>query len=121
MGENGENGVIGIENKIYASEGYNQTTSYVKGLQCDYEDRELYLIFLTPAGTLAISPEFKAVSYEDLVRGLRGIQYPVLEDIHKTIIWEDFLYHLEEYIVMSNLNLKLSEKTRLFLDHHQIK
>lgn len=120
LGEEGENGVIAIENKIYASEGYNQTTSYVKGLQSDYDGRDLYFIFLTPTGTPATAPEFKAVSYENLVRDLREIQYPVLVDIHKTILWEDFLYHLEEYIVMSNLNLKLSDKTRLYLDHHQM-
>lgn len=120
LGENGMDGVIGIENKIYASEGENQTCAYVNGLQEEYKGRPLYMIFLTPNGRPPAAQEFKPVSYADLARELRGVQYPVLNDIHKTVIWEDFLYHLEEYIAMSNGKLELSGKARLYLEHHQM-
>jgi hypothetical protein len=120
LGENGVDGVIGIENKIYSSEGDNQTRSYLNGIRKDYRKCKHYLIFLTPEGRLPSSEEFRPVSYAELWRTLRELQYPVLIDIHKTVIWEDFLCHLEEYIVMNNGKLQLSEKTMLYIDHHQM-
>jgi hypothetical protein len=120
LGEDCERGVIGIENKIFSSESENQTIAYERGFKKDFKGSDHYLIFLTPDGHLPVSKEFKPVSYADLVRSLREIRYPVLDDIHKSVIWEDFLAHLEEYIVMNNGKLELSEKTRLYLEHHEI-
>jgi len=120
LGEDGAEGVIGIENKIYASEGESQTSAYAQGLKSDYPGRDLYCIYLTPSGRLPLSLEFKAVSYTDMLRSLREIRYPVLGDIHKTVIWEDFLAHLEEYIVMNQGKLELSGRTRLYLDHREM-
>lgn len=117
LGEKGESGVIGIENKIYSSEGGNQTTAYARGMKEDFLDCDHFLIFLTPSRSLPTSGEFKAVSYADLVRALREIRFPVLNDIHKSVIWEDFLAHLEEYIVMAKGKLELSGKTRLYLEY----
>lgn len=113
-------GIIGIENKIFSSEGENQTKSYVSGLQSDYPSQTRYMIFLTPTGILPIAKEFKQVSYANLLIEFRKIQYPVLKDIQKTVIWEDFLNHLEEYIVMSNGKLELSGKTQLYLEHQDM-
>lgn len=119
LGENGEDGVIGIENKIYSPEGNNQTAAYTRGVKEDFGDPHPYLIFLSPYEHKPISNEFKPVRYSDLAQALREIRYPVLKDIHKSVIWEDFLAHLEEYIVMAEKNLELSGKTRLYLDHRQ--
>ena len=118
LGQDGENGVIAIENKIYSPEGEHQTGAYVEGVQGDYPGRAHYLLFLTPNGYPPKAKEFIPVSYADLASELRKIQFPVLTDIHKTVIWEDFIEHLEEYIVMANENLELSGRARLYLDHH---
>lgn len=120
LGVQSENGVIGIENKIYATEQGNQTLSYAQGFKKDFKGCAHYLIFLTPDGRLPLSKEFKVVSYVQLCQALREIRYPVLNDIHKCVIWEDFLAHLEEYIAMSKGKLELSGKTRLYLEHRQI-
>ena len=109
--------MIGIENKIYSFEGDNQTISYEKGLRSDYERCKIYPIFLTPAGQAPRSKEFQAVSYRDLLKALREIRYSVLNDMHKTVIWEDFLSHLEEYIVMTNGKFEISDKTHLYIEH----
>lgn len=121
LGENGENGVIGIENKIYSLESENQTINYARAIKDNFPNcHNLYFIFLTPTGQLPTSKEFKAVSYADLTRELRAIHYPLLNDIHKSVIWEDFLAHMEEYIVMNKGKLELSGKTRLYLDHREV-
>lgn len=120
LGEQDDSGVIGIENKIYSSEGVNQTNAYAKGIKEDFKDcGDHYLIFLTPDGRLPVSKDFRAVSYIDLLQSLREIRYPVLNDIHKSVIWEDFLAHLEEYIVMVKGKLELSGKTRLYLEYRK--
>lgn len=112
--------VIGIENKITASEGENQTVSYAKGIKHKYSDHNHYLIFLTPDGKSPSSNQFKAVSYTNLHSSLREIQFPVLENIHKSVIWEDFLAHLEGYIIMNEGELELTEKTRLYVENHEM-
>jgi hypothetical protein len=120
LGKDGENGVIGIENKIYSSESKNQTIDYAKGFENDFKHSDRYLIFLSPYEHIPASKAFMSVSYKGLLTVLREIHYPVLNDIHKSVIWEDFLAHLEEYIVMSQGKLELSGKTRLFLEYRQV-
>jgi hypothetical protein len=120
LGDQGERGVIGIENKILASEGDTQTISYATAFDDDFPNKEHYLIFLTPDGYSPMSEKFKAVSYAQLCWALREIRYPVLNDIHKGVIWEDFLTHVEEYIAMTEGKLELSGKTRLYLEHRQV-
>ena len=112
--------VICIENKLGALEGMNQTASYVRGVRQDFRKSEhaLYLIFLTPDKRLPSSPYFKPLSYGDLAKALREVRYPVLDDIHKSVIWEDFLAHIEEYIAMDQGKLKLSPKAGLYVEHH---
>ena len=116
----GTNGVLGIENKITAFEGENQTVSYAKGIKHDFDNHDHYLIFLTPTGFLPSSKEFIAVSYGDLHQLLREISFPVLGDIHKVVIWEDFLAHLEGYIIMDEGKIELTEKSRLYLKNYEM-
>jgi hypothetical protein len=119
LGKEGESGVIGIENKIYSPESDNQTTAYAQGMKEDFEGKKHFLILLTPDGRSPASREFKPVSYMRLVEELRAIRYPLLNDIHKSVIWEDFLAHLEEYIVMDKGKLELSPRARLYLENHE--
>jgi hypothetical protein len=120
LGEEGESGVVGIENKIYATEGGSQTISYAQGFENDFPDTDHFLIYLTPDGRQPASQVFKPVSYFRLCQVLREIHYPILDDIHKCVIWEDFLAHLEEYIVMADGKFELSGKTRLYLEYRQV-
>lgn len=121
LGEDGSGGVIGIENKIHSWESGNQTIAYAKGLQKDFKRADLHIyIYLTPNPDQPASKKFKRVSYADLAQALRQIRYPVLDDIHKSVIWEDFLAHLEDYIVMSTRKMELSGQTRLYLEHHHM-
>ncbi|MFC2028305.1 PD-(D/E)XK nuclease family protein [Chloroflexota bacterium] len=120
LGENGENGVIGIENKIYADESEGQTKVYERGIEEDYKGIDHYYIFLTRHGEKPSSAEFKKLSYKQLLKAFRDIRYPTLENISKTVIWEDFLSHLEEYIIMDNRKLEISGRAKLYLEHYQI-
>lgn len=112
--------VLGIENKITAGEGFQQTLSYEKAIENKFPDLSACLVFLTPQGSSASSSKFKSISYRDLYDAFRGIPFSPLPDIHKSIIWEDFLAHLEDYIVMGNKTLDLQEKTLLYLKHKDL-
>lgn len=114
----GDGGVLGIENKLTALESENQTIAYAKGINHEFPHQDRYMVFLTPTGLKPSSDEFLAISYGDLYQTLRDIYFPILDDIHKGIIWEDFLAHLEGYIIMNEGNLELTDKTRLYLENH---
>jgi hypothetical protein len=111
---------IGIENKIFSSEGVEQTQRYVKALEKNLEAYQRFFIYLTPTGNQPGSHKFKPVSYRQLLHILKAVQYDWAKNIRKSVIWNDFLLHLEFYITMSQNNLQLSEKTELYLSHHEI-
>ncbi len=115
-----EEKIIGIENKITAFEGVNQTASYDKSIASEFPNTTPCLIFLTPQDTQATSPHFKTLKYTNLFKALRELPFSSLADIHKNVLWEDFLAHLEEYIIMGNKTLDLNEKTRLYLKHQNM-
>jgi len=114
------NYAVGIENKTLSSEGYNQTQKYVKALERQLEDYELFYIFLTPDGRKASSSKFQPVSYKQLLDILKNVQFDWKKDIRKSLIWDDFLLHLEFYIAMGQDNLQLSEKAKLYVNHHEM-
>jgi hypothetical protein len=58
--------MLAIENKLWSLEHDGQTTAYWSWLQTLREPLRGGL-FLTPAGTPAASPSFKAISYLDLL------------------------------------------------------
>ncbi len=112
------NGIIlAIENKIGTGESESQTIDYAKGISQDFPDLDYYLIFLTPKGDIPSSCKFKAVSYSDMLSAFRRIPFSPLIDIHKAVIWEDFLCHLEDYIIMDAKKLLLGSKTNLYIKH----
>lgn len=115
-----EDTIVGIENKINASEGWQQTLSYEQGIAAEFPNANSYLIFLTPGGKKASSNQFRSVSYTDLYWAWRKIPVSPLPDIHKSVIWEDFLAHLEDNIIMGNKSLDLQEKTLLYIKYQEL-
>lgn len=111
---------VGIENKIFSTEGVEQTKRYVKALEKELADYQRFFVFLTPTGSQPGSRKFKPVSYRQLLHKFRTVQYDWAKDVRKSVIWEDFLTHLEYYITMSKENLNISEKGKLYIEHFQM-
>lgn len=75
-----------IENKVYSTEGDNQTIRYARAM----DERGFIGLFLTPMGEKAQEPRFQAISYQDL---LDYVIQPMLSDLTGTAqMW------VEEYI-----------------------
>ena len=75
-----------IENKVYSTEGDNQTKRYAQAMG----ERGFIGLFLTPMGEEAQEPRFQAISYQDL---LDNVIQPMLSDLTGTAqMW------VEEYI-----------------------
>lgn len=67
-----------VENKIMAAEGKDQTERYARDAHENIQDMKisedrLFLIFLTPTGRAALSKEFVAMSYPEIISLLREI------------------------------------------------
>jgi hypothetical protein len=116
----GDEAVLGIENKIFSSEGEDQTGSYARSIAQEFPEMPAVLVYLTPQGSAPVSSSFIPLSYGRLLAAYRDIPFPVMPDIQKAVIWEDFLNHLEDYIIMAEKTLELSEKTRLYLKYQEM-
>jgi len=110
--------VLGIENKISSPETDGQTVRYNRRLRELFKDQTRYLIYLTPNGQEPRSKAFLPVSYRQMLSAFRLIRYDWHIDIHKSVIWEDFLSHLEEYIVMDINDFEFSPRSQLYLENH---
>lgn len=108
-----------IENKIYAKEGEDQTTSYVKAVKEIYPDIKYYklFIYLSLDGSEAEAQEFLTLSYSTLVKVLKE-----LLDAKKTLLAQGPIYLLEQFI--GNIEENLLEESdmdelceRLYLRH----
>jgi len=113
--------VLGIENKISASEAANQTSDYASQIASKFSTSIRDFIFLTKSGDQAQSKYFSPISYACLLRALKTV--PLDDSVvgRKRVLWEDFLEHLEVYIVMTNsAQFEFSEKTQLHLEHYQM-
>jgi len=112
--------VLGIENKLRSPEGANQTRGYARAIQRDFPDYEHCFVFLTPGGRRASSQDFIAVSYSDLVEALKKVPVRLGNDLRSYFYWEDFIVHVEEYIIMKRGQVELSDKTKLYLEHYSM-
>jgi hypothetical protein len=110
--------LIAIENKIYSSEGYNQTIRYSESIQEMFPAYTQILLYLTPTGEKPASSEFKPISYGNLYSLLRTTDKPDIT-AKDQFIYQDFLQHVENYI-MTSVNLKLSEKSLLYLKNAEL-
>jgi hypothetical protein len=109
--------VIGIENKIYASEGNHQTVSYATAIKKEFSEFERVLIFLTRVGVAARSSKFTSLSYHDLLEILEQTEVRLRDDFRTYFFWQDFIIHLEDYILMKKSDFELSEKSKLYFNH----
>ncbi len=116
----GEELVLGIENKIFASEGSQQTQKYERMIRAAFPDHQCWYIFLTPEKTAASSEAFYPLSYREMLQAFRKIAFDWKADIRKSVLWDDFLTHLEAYIVMDKNFSAFSEKTRLYIENYQM-
>jgi hypothetical protein len=112
--------VVAIEHKTYSPEGHNQTTSYVTSIKEQFEGFKCFFLYLTPDGRKAGASEFQPCSYPQLCQALREIDYEWKSDDLRRLMWQDFLSHLEHYFAMIKTDLQLSEKAKLYIEHHQM-
>lgn len=110
--------VLGIENKILSAEGLDQTRYYAQVMARKFAVVPYHLIYLTRTGDRASSDEFQPVSYKQVGEALRQVQISPDTTARHRVLWEDFLEHLEEYIIMSDpSHFEFSEKAELYLEH----
>ena len=112
--------VIAIENKILSPEGKKQTQSYERSIDDEYVQYDKVFIFLSPEGRKASSDLFFPLSYEDIFNTYTTLDVGECLDHKRAFYWQDFLSHLEEYIIMTNTLPELSERTKLFLEHYDV-
>ena len=113
--------VLGIENKIFASEATNQTSDYARLIAAKFPKSMRDFIFLTKGGEQAQSKCFSPISYACLLKALKTVSLDASLAGRKRVLWEDFLEHLEVYIVMTNSpQFQFSEKTQLYLKNYQM-
>jgi hypothetical protein len=109
--------VLGIENKILSVEGRQQTASYARVIRRLCGETPYHLIYLTRGGQRAGSRKFRPLSYAQLAQALREVQLPAETTTRRRVLWEDFLEHLEVYIVSLPDRFEFSEKAQLYLSH----
>lgn len=100
--------IIGIENKIWSGLQKDQLKDYKKQLSSKevLNDKKLILILLYPKrnDSLPVNSKqdlhtFKPVTYEQLVAEFRKIRLNIFENLRATFLMEDFIAHMEEYIM----------------------
>jgi len=110
--------LIAIENKIFSYEGFHQTNRYSEAIQKYFPDYTQVLIYLTPSGKNPSSSDFKSLSYADLSSAFARIRITDISERDR-FIFQDFILHVENYI-MKSVNLKLSEKSILYLKNAEM-
>jgi hypothetical protein len=110
--------ILGIENKIFSAEGPGQTKYYARQIPKLFEGTPQHLLYLTRGGQMADSKQFQSVSYKQLLAALKNISLTADTGVRQRVIWDDFLEHLEVYIIMSDPDhFEFSEKSQLYIEH----
>ncbi len=113
--------VLGVENKIFSPEGQSQTINYERELDKLYPDILHPMIFLTREGYQAGSKQFIPVSYTQLFSVFKKVPVDHVTDHRKLSLWEDFLQHLEVYIMGTKPEtFEFSDKSRLYIEHYNM-
>jgi len=112
--------VLGIENKIISDEHNNQTTYYARVIEEEFSGIPSHMVYLSRSGKkLPSSMNFQPISYKQLLEAFRRISVEDFSNYRKRALWEDFLEHLEVYIVMSDPDeIKFSDKANMYIEHH---
>ena len=109
--------IIGIENKILSDFQHNQLKGYRTQLSQKSEQvgKKLLLILLYPRRNTFCSRlekkkyyDFRPVTYEDLVSEFKRIRFSVFDNLRATVLMEDFIAHMEEYIMQETNNTTLN-------------
>lgn len=109
--------IIAIENKIFAIELENQTDDYSRSIHKEFPNYEYVFLYLTRKGDKPINNEFLPISYETLVKKLKEVKFDYRDDIRRKVIFDEFILHVEEYMMDKKLNTTISEHTRLYLEY----
>jgi len=110
--------VLGIENKILSAEGEEQTKRYADAFCGEFTETPYHLVYLTREGQKPGSKAFQPVSYLQLLKAFREVQVADEISARRRVLWEDFLEHLEVYIIMSDPeHFEFSDKAQLCLEH----
>ncbi len=114
--------VVGIENKIYATEGQGQTQSYAREIQRLFKDTPCcHFIYLTRGGHKAKSKDFQPISYKDLIEAFQQVPISINTGTRQLVLWNDFLEHVKEYIIMADPDhFNFSEKSKLYIEHRSM-
>jgi hypothetical protein len=113
--------VIGIENKIDATEGKMQTRDYEKAIEEEFPGIKKYLLLLSPSEERPSSKLFQNITYEDIIKCLKPIraQCDFAKDIRRSLLFNEFITHVEEYI-MKSLPV-IAPETKLYLENNNFK
>lgn len=111
--------IIGIENKIFSFERKDQTIDYENEIKKIYPKRKLYLFYLTPKKENPSSKHFIKFSYLDLTNILKSLPICSISDIKQLILLQDFIVHVEEFIMKSN-DVSFSEKSKLYIENYEM-
>lgn len=106
--------IIAIENKIWSGLQDNQLEDYSKSLNEDkFKNYTKYCIFLFPnnnpnCNNISKSKlsSFKPVTYENLISELKNIKIDFTKNLRAAILMQDFITHMEEYIMNNNVDEK---------------
>ena len=109
--------IIGIENKIWSGLQENQLEDYRKELvkKAKTDGKDVVLILLYPQRNTCcknLKKEelfgFKPVTYEDLVSEFKHIRFNIFDNLRATVLMEDFIIHMEEYIMKDSSNAAIN-------------
>lgn len=120
MIEMDDESLLVIENKLYSPESDKQTLKYYTSITHAYQHADIFFLYLTINGAKPSSEKFHPLSYKDLLRVFRKVRYDWRSNVRSSILWEDFLIHVEEYIVMDKGEFKISDYTRLLFENYSM-
>ncbi|MDD5456758.1 MAG: PD-(D/E)XK nuclease family protein [Candidatus Margulisbacteria bacterium] len=114
--------LIGIENKLYAGEGGNQTFDYNKSLNILAEEKGMKTlkIFLSPNGIKPKNDGFHELSYKKLIERFKEIKFDYFKDIRKSFLFYELITHVEEYMDIKKNFKEFSGKTKFYLQKDTI-
>ena len=113
-----DDAIIGIENKIDCDfTSNNQLEKYSKSLRqiAETEQKNWYLFLLYPTSNIKIDKKIKTIknnkndnqenvkiiTYENLIKNWETIKIDCVKSLRQMIIFEDFIKHIKEYIIMN--------------------
>lgn len=113
--------IIIIENKIYSSEGENQTTKYVEDVENNYPESNPFYIYLTPndSDIKPISDKFYHLSYKRLFSVIGLIFLEKVIDNNEAYLIQSFLHYIEEVFMEKQIK-DISISTKKYIENYDL-